>query len=400
MNAEIRDDIVHRLQGIATKREELYSQYATRNSEYLRRKEDERKEDPVIRPPFSRDADRIIHSKAYSRYIDKTQVFFLVDNDHVTHRVLHVQLVSKVARTIGRALGLNEDLIEAISLGHDIGHPPFGHFGEKVLDEICKKKGIGKFLHNVESIQFLDVIENCNLTLQVLDGILCHNGESHSKSLAPDGTRDWDSFQTKIEDIKSGKDRFPLTYEGCVVRIADTIAYLGRDLQDALEVKIISDLSGFPRNCAELFGISNFRKEDFKNINRSVLDRLIRDIINNSYGKDKVSFSDAISKCVKDFYEFNTNTIYENSKFSGERQKIRQMFQRLFDQFLQDLNGRNKKSWIYPDMTKLDWIPAEYFQRSTNSEIVRDYIAGMTDRYFENALKEITIPDRVKRYYQ
>ena len=229
---KIRDDLLNRLRDTLLSKELLYSSNATRNSQYVRKKQT-KEEEPYIRPPFFRDADQIIHSKAYSRYIDKTQVFFLVDNDHITHRVLHVQLVSKIARTIGRALKLNEDLIEAISLGHDIGHVPYGHFGEKILSELCEKNGIGKFHHNVQSIQFLDVIENCDLTLQVLDGILCHNGESHNKNLKPTGTLSWESFQSKIEAIKGNekKDPFPVTIEGCVVRIADTIAYLGRDLR-------------------------------------------------------------------------------------------------------------------------------------------------------------------------
>ncbi len=183
---KIRDDLLEKMGASIQSKEQLYSSNATRNSQFLRKMQ-KKEEEPFIRPPFYRDADRIIHSKAYSRYIDKTQVFFLVDNDHITHRVLHVQLVSKIARTIGRALRINEDLIEAISLGHDIGHVPYGHFGEKRLSELCEKKGIGNFFHNIQSIQFLDVIENYDLTLQVLDGILCHNGESHNKSLIPSG---------------------------------------------------------------------------------------------------------------------------------------------------------------------------------------------------------------------
>ena len=182
-----------------------------------------------------------MHSKAHARYVDKTQVFFLVENDHITHRVLHVQLVSKIARTIGRALGLNEDLIEAISLGHDIGHVPYGHLGENFLSSLCKKNRIGPFKHNIQSVQFLDKIEDCDLTIQVLDGILCHNGEVNNKSLKPKGTKSWTSFESKIKKIKLDDDGnvFPLTYEGCVVRFADNIAYLGRDLQDAFEVNLV-----------------------------------------------------------------------------------------------------------------------------------------------------------------
>ncbi len=129
---KLEEDILNKIEITANSKELLYSPYATKNIQYKRRSQ-KKEEELLVRPPFFRDADRIMHSMAYARYIDKTQVFFLVDNDHITHRVLHVQLVSKIARTIGRALGLNEDLIEAISLGHDIGHVPYGHFGEKIL---------------------------------------------------------------------------------------------------------------------------------------------------------------------------------------------------------------------------------------------------------------------------
>jgi len=308
-----------------------------------------------------------------------------------------VQLVSKISRTIGRALKLNEDLIEAISLGHDIGHVPYGHFGEKILSELCENKGIGKFHHNVQSIQFLDIIENCDLTLQVLDGILCHNGESHKKSLIPSGHLSWESFQSKIDGIKTEdeKDPFPLTIEGCVVRIADPIAYLGRDLQDAIEVDLIpKNLNDFPKNCIKLFDIKSW-----KEINWSVLDVLIKDVINNSYDKGSISFSEDVSMCIKEFYDFNMKQIYSNLRLIKESNKIRFMYTTLFEHFLEDLKTENEESLIYPDMIKLDWISSEYKQNATPPEIVRDYIAGMTDRYFEFVFNKITIPDRVKRRY-
>ncbi|MBA7468649.1 Deoxyguanosinetriphosphate triphosphohydrolase-like protein [subsurface metagenome] len=254
---EIPQSIFDRMARSMARRESLLSPRATRNAAYLRRS-GHKLEEPVIRPPFFRDADRIVHSKAYSRYIDKTQVFYLVQNDHITHRVLHVQLVSKIGRTIGRALGLNEDLIEAIALGHDIGHVPYGHLGEKFLDELCREHGIGGFRHNVQSVRFLDGVEDCDLTLQVLDGILCHNGEVHDRSLTVEGEAGWDSFAEKLRRIGGGGDALPLTSEGCVVRCADSISYLGRDLQDALEVEVIGDrdLQDFPENCMALFGIT------------------------------------------------------------------------------------------------------------------------------------------------
>ena len=156
------------------------------------------------RQNYAVDSDRILHSLAYARYIDKTQVFYLVDDDHITHRVLHVQLVSKISRTIGRFLGLNEDLIEAISLGHDIGHCPFGHDGETYLSEVCVKHGLGPYQHNLQSIRFLEAIENkgrgLNLTLQVLDGILCHDGEIHVQTLSPEPNKTFGSFDTEVSE--------------------------------------------------------------------------------------------------------------------------------------------------------------------------------------------------------
>ena len=376
-------------------RETLYSDNATKNSQYLRR-QNTKIEEPLIRPPFFRDADRIIHSRAYARYIDKTQVFFLVDNDHITHRVLHVQIVSKISRTIGRILRLNEDLIEAISLGHDIGHVPYGHLGEEILSKLCEEHNIGKFYHNVQSIQFLDDIENCDLTLQVLDGILCHNGEIHNKKLTTSGKANWESFDSKVTDIKADKDIFPLTSEGCVVRIADTIAYLGRDLQDAIEVNLIPEnLNNIPRNCIDLFGCL----ENYKKINWLVLDTLIKDIINNSFDTNVISFSDEVSRCISDLKEYNKKEIYQSEKLLEGNEKIENMYSTLFSHFLNDLENENKESLIYKDLKDLDWISCEYKNNATQPEMVRDYIAGMTDRYFEYVFNDITFPKRVKRRY-
>lgn len=381
----LKKNLLGKIKESVTHREEIYSQYATKNSEYVRR-EQLKKEEPYLRPPFYRDADRIIHSKAYARYIDKTQVFFLVDNDHVTHRVLHVQLVAKIARTIGRALRLNEDLIEAIALGHDIGHVPYGHFGEDILSELCKENGIGKFQHNVQSIQFLDTIENCDLTLQVLDGILCHNGEIVEKRiLSPEGEKTWDSFNSKLEQVKEGKDKHPMTLEGCVVRVSDLIAYLGRDLQDALEVKIIENLDGFPQSCIETFDIN----DNWRRINWLVVDTLIRDVINNSFNENAIVFSEHVSSSIKDLYEFNMEHIYHNPKLKTEGDKIKRMYVIIFESFLADLEDENENSLIYADMKELDWISKKYRETATPSEMVRDYIAGMTDDISNTCLRKL-----------
>ena len=224
------------------------SKYACRSSRSKRLIDEPIPDRLNIRPAFFHDADRIIHSKAYTRYIDKTQVFSLFDNDHITHRVLHVQLVSKIARMIGRCLRLNEDLIEAIALAHDLGHVPYGHEGERYLDQICQENDLGFFCHNAQSVKFLMELEQngkgLNLSLQVLDGVLAHNGEIIQSEYKPNLTKNFDVFFEEYEKCFSVKNYsskiVPMTLEGCVVRISDVIAYIGRDVEDAITLKLIN----------------------------------------------------------------------------------------------------------------------------------------------------------------
>ena len=396
---EIPHSIADRMARRTADRESLLSPRATRNADYLRRS-GHKPEEPVIRPPFSRDADRIVHSKAYSRYIDKTQVFYLVENDHITHRVLHVQLASRIGRTIGRALGLNDDLIEAIALGHDIGHVPFGHLGEEILDELCREHGIGGFRHNVQSVRFLDTVEDCDLTVQVLDGILCHNGEAHDRSLTIEGEADWGSFEEKQKKIEEGGDALPCTAEGCVVRCADSISYLGRDLADALEVEVIDerDLEEFPEICMDLFGITG--KEAFCDINRRVLDVLIRDIIATSYDADCIAFSGRASASVAAFRDFNMQHIYENPELRKNREKIRSMFCYLFDRTLEDIGEEREGSPVYEELINAPWASRRYINAASPAELARDFIAGMTDRYFERVFRQYILPERVQSRYR
>jgi len=228
---------------------DILSPEATPSAAGYRRK-DEAQRKTEYRQAFAVDVDRILYSLAYTRYIDKTQVFYLVKNDHITHRVLHVQLVSKVARTIGRFLRLNEDLIEAIALGHDIGHAPFGHEGETYLSGLCRESGIGYFNHNVQSVHFLDRVEKkgkgWNLCLQTLDGILCHDGEVHNRHLSPQREKSFSILDRELVEKTARRDTalVPMTLEGCVVRMADTISYIGRDIEDAIRLGLIkrSDL--------------------------------------------------------------------------------------------------------------------------------------------------------------
>ena len=238
------------LREIAEGREkEILSPHAVPSTSGIRRKHEARL-DNDYRQAFAVDVDRILHSLAYTRYIDKTQVFYFAGNDHITHRVLHVQLVSKISRTIGRFLGLNEDLVEAIALGHDIGHPPFGHEGETFLSELCFAAGSGYFHHNLQSVRFLDRVERkgegWNLCLQTLDGILCHDGEVHNRRLALETGRTFEKLDRDMGEKIAGDQKafIPMTLEGCVVRMADTVSYIGRDIEDAIRLGLIkrSDL--------------------------------------------------------------------------------------------------------------------------------------------------------------
>lgn len=341
-----------------------------------------------IRTPYSRDADRIIHTRAYTRYIDKTQVFYLVENDHITHRVIHVQLVSKIARTIGRSLRLNEDLIEAIALGHDIGHIPYGHFGETCLSALCQKYGIGRFSHNVQSVRFLDQIEDCDLTMQVLDGILCHNGEADDLRIAPEPLRDWNAFDKKVRDNAAGTgSSAPMTLEGCVVKFADTIAYIGRDLQDARDIGLITEETQVPALSRDVLGTTN----------AEIINTLIYDLLENSETDTEgyISYSRDVEQALIAMRAFSRETIYNNPKLISERAKIERMYETLFSASLEALEDGNKNAKIVTDFLATGWTSPRYLESATNPELVRDFIAGMTDRYFTKRFEECVIPRKI-----
>jgi dGTPase len=360
------------------------SPYACFSREALRQNEEER----VLaghRQSFSLDGDRILHSKAYSRYIDKTQVFYLIKNDHITHRVLHVQLVSKIARTVGRLIKLNEDLIEAIALGHDIGHAPFGHDGEKFLSELSEKYGLGQFLHNLQSVRFLQKIERkgrgWNLTLQVLDGILCHNGELYSQALYPAKNKDFSGLAAEIEGKKENPtvDLLPMTLEGCVVRMADAMSYVGRDIEDAIRLKLITR-GDIPEDCRKVLGDTN----------GTIVYTLVEDLVLNSLGKPFVSFSKQVGEALKKLKAFNHNRIYVSDRVKTQTHKIKLMFELLFEKYYDDLESGNEESDIYREF--LDGMSWEYKNQNPPAEIVRDFIAGMTDDYFLGQCQKHLIP--------
>lgn len=359
-------------QRLDAREDRILAPYACKSREAIRR----RTEDRIgHRQCFALDADRILHSRAYTRYIDKTQVFYMVENDHITHRVLHVQLVSKIARTMGRFLGLNEDLIEAIALGHDIGHPPFGHDGERFLSGLCEQAGLAPFLHNVQSVFFLEDIERggrgWNLALQTLDGILCHDGEVHNRLLTPHREKDFSFFDREIlaKQQNPKADLLPMTMEGCLVRFADTIAYIGRDIEDAIELDLVGR-GEIPASVQETLG----------NTNGTIVYNLVADLIRNSVEQEYIAFSAEIADRLLELKKFNYERIYLNPAIKKDAALLGRCYEALFSAFYQafakDGAGSPAAGAFLVGMSE------RYRQENGPAAMSRDFIAGMTDDYF------------------
>ncbi len=360
------------------KLDSLLGEYATHNKDAIRLEE----EQPDMRPSFFRDIDRIIYSLSYTRYIDKTQVFSNNDNDNISKRMTHVQMVSKIARTIGRALNLNEDLIEAIALGHDLGHVPFGHAGEAILNRISVEKTGRMFNHNVHSVRVLKDIESHgkgnNVTLQVLDGVLCHNGEFLEDQYYP-------VFKTKEQflelyekcytDSTVLKTLRPMTLEGCVVRISDMIAYIGRDIEDAIRLGVLT-LDEIPNNIIEVLGSTN----------REIINTIILDIIGHSLHQPYIKMSSSVYQAIKELKSFNYSHIYELANSKETLDDYEEMFRFLFDYYLKEIQNKNNESDIY--QVFLGNMCDKYLINTSDEQKVIDYIAGMTDDYFQNQYKK------------
>jgi len=366
------------------KEQEILSPWACFSCNAVRRREESR----ILlghRQNFSLDTDRILHSMAYSRYIDKTQVFYLVKNDHITHRVLHVQLVSKIARTISRLLRLNEDLTEGIALGHDIGHTPFGHDGERFLSELCESHGVGRFLHNIQSVRSLENIEKkgegCNLSLQVLDGIFCHDGELHSQFLEPRKEKGFGELVQEME-MKAkdpSVDVIPMTLEGCVVRMADTISYIGRDIEDAIRLGLIQR-DDIPDGCRSVLGDSN----------GTIVYNLVEDLVANSLDQPNLNFSARVGDALQELKRFNREYIYKNIRVKKQTSKVKLMFSLLFEKLYEDLDQRGEASVIYKEFLK--GMSETYQTKTPAAGMVRDFIAGMTDAFFMDQCQKHLIP--------
>lgn len=341
-----------------------------------------------LRPSYALDRDRILYSGSYRRYQGKTQVFSFSNmfDEEMTNRSLHTTYVSQISRTIGKVLRLNQELIEAIALGHDLGHPPFGHDGEKALNDCCLKYDIGEFHHNIESLHVVDHIarrgNGLNLTFQVRDGILSHDGEVHNTRLYPQKEKKEEDLQNYITITMSGgkvEDWMPATLEGCVVRITDTIAYIGQDIEDAIRLNIL-EREDIPEDIASYLG----------NRNGDIVDTLIKSVIQNSYEKEYISFDEETSHYLEKLKKFNYERIYHNENVKAYNDKIVRSMKLLFDKYVTDIETKNRGSKVFKHF--LDHKNEEYLSRFSVPEKARDFIATMTDRYFNEEAKDFLIP--------
>ncbi len=319
------------------KENEYLSDYATKSQNSLGRL---RPEEPCeIRTCFQRDRDRIIHSKAFRRLMHKTQAFISPEGDHYRTRLTHTLEVSQIARTISRALRLNEDLTEAIALGHDLGHTPFGHLGEEDLNDVVP----GGFRHNEQSVRVVEKIEKngrgLNLCIEVIDGILNHRGAGS-----------------------------PCTLEGKVVQLSDKIAYINHDIDDAIRAGILTQ-EDLPKDCIDLLG-DTFKKR---------INCLITNIIQNSMDKDDIIMDSEIKSGMYRLRAFMFQNVYNSSKLAEERKNYRVFLSKIYKYY----------------MDRFDEMPPEFIHMYNKGEpkerVVADYIAGMTDRFAQRLYKELKI---------
>ena len=357
------------------KSEKILGKNACRSKDAIR----EQEQDEDIRLEFARDVDKIIHSSCYTRYMSKTQVFVEPLNDHISTRMTHVQYVSKAARTIARALRLNEDLCEAIALGHDVGHTPYGHFGESILNKISKTYNDGKcFAHNLNSVRVFTVTEKkgntTNLTLQVLDGIMCHNGEFVQEKYMPNRNKTFKTLYKEYEECLKNEEMIkrliPMTLEGCVVRVSDIIGYIGKDIDDANRLGVFNK-ELLPENVKKYLGTENTQ----------IMNSIIVDVIKNSYNKDYISMSKEVYEAVKTLKKFNYDNIYYQAITQEDRARYTKTIETLYSVYSRALDLEDKENDIYK--LYLNNMSEEYLKSNSDSQKIIDYISGMTDNYLQ-----------------
>lgn len=360
------------------------------SSTVLEQREKERKED--IRGSYFRDTTAIIHSSAFRRLKHKTQVFYAPSNDHICTRMEHVLHVASIASTICRPLGLDTELAWAIGMGHDLGHTPFGHTGEKIVSELSQKRGLPPFEHEVNSLRVITFLSNkgkgLNLTYAVRDGIVSHNGESLKKRMIP-------TFELKnFDDIKSRQGLIPTTYEGVVVRFSDSIAYLGRDFEDACRLGIIKE-EELPELVRERIGSTNSQ----------IITSLINDLIVGANNKTGIGFSDEVFEAVELMSAFNYEHIYRSKILNGYTRYFSRLLNLIID-YLEELYSSyhlNEKGYadeknmlaagFYNHISEM--YPVYMEKEGSDRRMIIDYVAGMTDNFSLDSANEILKPEHL-----
>ena len=363
------------------RKEHVVFDYACKDEDVIRKYDNPHDNSTIIRPAFVRDTEKIMHNPYYTRYADKTQVFSFFKNDDISRRSQHVQLVARIARDISRILGLNTDLAEAIALGHDIGHTPFGHAGERKLSALYQAHAGRNFNHNIQSARVFNTIFPNNISLQTLDGIICHNGELELKEYRPKkyDNPSFEEFERKMEETytdQSAIDRLvPCTLEGCVVRVSDIIAYLGKDRHDAEKLGMIDDINEFEGSS---IGVSN----------SEIINNMTVNIIENSYGKPYLSMDDEYFEALKKGKKENYKRIYKKKELNELiENEIFPMMEIIYERCRKDLLEKNEASPIYRHHLKYIMSMSPYLHNRVDYEaqpvddIVVDYIASMTDDY-------------------
>ena len=360
--------------------ESHFSRYAKRSTESLGRKQP-LKEDP-FRTAFERDCHRILHSLPFRRLKHKTQVFFAPKDDHICTRMEHSLHVSSISSTICKRLDLNATLAEAIALAHDLGHPPFGHLGENAMERIHNKYNeknkpnkLPSFSHEAQSLRVIDFFRNSlhgslNLSFEVRDGVVCHCGEKNEKMLKPEYQKDITSV-----DTTAARNQYPATIEGAVVRMADTMSYLGRDFEDACMAKLIRP-NDLPEKLRKVLGNNNSR----------IIGTLINNLVVNSKSKDYLQFSDNVFAAMIEMKKFNYDKIYLHAKLKGQEERVHLVLNELFDYFLVILENSKSSGKIkkvnYPCKVFAIFLnDMKYPKQEDSGQIVSDFIAGMTDNF-------------------
>lgn len=395
MNVNVRQQILEK------EKEQLTHPLATRSIHSLRRLRRER-EDP-IRPRFERDAHRILYSTAFRRLRYKTQVFFNPEHDHISTRVDHSLFVASISSTVARSLGLNSDLAYAIALGHDVGHGPFGHAGEDIIQGLAKSvdKEFG-FRHEIHGLRVVDHLtfrastgqRGLNLTYEVRDGIVCHWGESGEQYVYPRSKED----KLDLSTIKE-KGANPYTLEACVVRMVDRIAYVGRDVEDAKLV--LKRLPALPSNITKILGRNN----------RSIINNLVTDLITESHKRreeGKIGFSDDAFGALKELYDYNMQNIYKHPRVAEYATKANNIMKHIFEDAKNELVSKSPSKYGKWDEGR-DSIPVQRLHRFIKNtydeserkeistvQLIVDYLSLMTDRFALKMFDQLVMPEPFK----